>query len=426
MNFKKIYLLIVLLVTFAGFQSVAQNTITSPYSFVGLGDNFSKGNIRSLSMGGVDMALRSNIYINMMNPAGLSGIDSMSFVGSIGLAINNTSYRTSDLTSQFSSANINHLAIAFPITKWWKTAILLLPYSSVGYEVKDHGIVENGGQIDYLYTGSGGMDAINWTNAFNITNDLAFGLNASYYFGKLEHSRSVMFPDSAFIFNAVVSEEVVINGFFFEAGLQYYLGLDEENTLGFGLKAGNKSKLNTGTEYLALTYFGDELYNNSTLDTIRTWADKSNTIELPSSFAVGISWMKSNKLTIAADFRFEKWKDFKYMDHELDLSNKISFAIGSEFVPVSNTLSAYWKMIHYRVGFRYEHLGIKFADTEIKEYAVSVGFGLPLRKSRTMMNLGFELGQNGTIENDLIQERFFRVMLGVAIKETWFRKSKYL
>ena len=57
---------------------------------------------------------------------------------------------------------------------------------------------------------------------------------------------------------------------------------------------------------------------------------------------------------------------------------------------------------------------------------LSVGFGLPLRKSKTFVNLGFELGQNGTIANDLIQERFFRVMLGISIKETWFRKSKYL
>ena len=82
-------------------------------------------------------------------------------------------------------------------------------------------------------------------------------------------------------------------------------------------------------------------------------------------------------------------------------------------------------MVHYRFGFRYEHLGIKFAETELKEYAISMGFGLPLRKSRTMVNLGFELGQDGTIQNGLIQERFFRVMLGISIKETWFRKSKY-
>jgi hypothetical protein len=425
MNIRKLYLLIIILGLGAGYQVSAQGSITSPYSFIGLGDTYAKGNIRSLSMGGVDMALRSSMYINMKNPAGISGLDSMSFVGSVGVAMNNSNYRTSDLSSKFSSSNINHLAIAFPVTHWWKTAILMLPYSSVGYEVKDNGTVENAGTVNYLYEGDGGMDAINWTNAFGITKNLAVGVSASYYFGKVEHSRSALFPDSAFVFNSLVKERVVINGLFFEVGMQYYKPLDEKNTLGIGLSYGNKSKLTAATDYLALSYFGNSIYNNNTLDTIRVWTKAENTVELPFSVGAGISWVKKDKLTLAADFRFENWKDFKYLDSKLNLTNKLKVGIGAEFIPESNNLSAYWKMVHYRFGFRYEHLGIKFAETELKEYAISMGFGLPLRKSRTMVNLGFELGQDGTIQNGLIQERFFRVMLGISIKETWFRKSKY-
>ncbi|MCK5776763.1 MAG: hypothetical protein KAH25_11325, partial [Bacteroidales bacterium] len=90
MNFKKtIIFLFILAVSFTN-QAYTQGHVTSPYSFIGLGDNFAKGNIRSLSMGGVDIAIRNPMYINMKNPAGLSGIDSMSFVGSVGLAVNNS------------------------------------------------------------------------------------------------------------------------------------------------------------------------------------------------------------------------------------------------------------------------------------------------------------------------------------------------
>jgi len=425
MNIKITFLFIATFLFGFANQSFAQGDVTSPYSFIGLGDNFAKGNIKSLSMGGVDVALRSPIYLNMKNPAGISGIDTMSFVGSVGLAMNNSSYRTSEASSQFTSSNINHLAIGFPITRWWKTAILLLPYSSVGYEVKDQQTTDNGVLTDFTYNGDGGMDAINWTNAFSITDNLAIGISGSYYFGKLEHTRMVKFPDSAFIFNSMVNEKILLSGLFFEAGLQYYLPLDKDNTLGFGLTYGNKSELKATTDYASYAFLGDELYNNGTLDTIRTWAGAESTVDLPYSVSAGISWVKKNKLSLAADFRFEKWADFKYMDSNLEFTNKIRAAIGGEYIPESNNLSAYWKMVHYRVGFRYENLGMKFADTELKEYAVSVGFGLPLRKSKTMVNLGFELGQNGTISNDLIQERYLRVMLGVSIKETWFRKSKF-
>lgn len=426
MNYRKILTFILAACILSSFQGYSQGTVTSPYSFIGLGDGYEKGNIRSLSMGGVDLALRSPIYINMKNPAGLSGIDSMSFVGSVGVAMNNSTYRTSSLTSSFSSANINHLAVAFPVTRWWSTAILLLPYSSVGYEVYDTDVIPESGEAQYVYDGDGGMDAISWSNAFSVTDRLAMGINASYYFGKLEHHRGVNFPDSAFIFNSLVQEKVVINGFLFEAGAQYFQPLNDNSILGFGVTYSNKAKLNAKTEYLAFTYLGDDIYNNSSLDTIRSWSGNKSSVKLPFGVGLGLSWTIPNKFTIAGDFHFENWKDFKYLDSDLDLSNKISASIGAEFIPVSNTLSAYWKMVHYRMGFRYEHLGMKFANNELKEYALSVGFGLPLRKSKTFVNLGFEIGQNGTIADDLIEERFFRVMLGITIKETWFRKSKYL
>lgn len=426
MNYRKILTFIFAACILASLQSYSQGTVTSPYSFIGLGDGYAKGNIRSLSMGGVDVALRSPIYINMRNPAGLSGIDSMSFVGSVGVAMNNSNYRTSDLSSSFSSANINHLAIAFPVTRWWSTALLLLPYSSVGYEVYDNDVIQESGEAQYIYDGDGGMDAVNWSNAFSLTDRLALGISGSYYFGKIEHRRGVNFADSAFIFNSLVEEKVVINGLLFEAGLQYFQPLKDNSILGFGLTYSNRAKLNAKTDYLAFTYLGDDIYNNSSLDTIRSWSGDKSSVRLPFAIGAGVSWSIPNKLTIAGDFNFSNWKDFEYLDNDLQLSNKISAAIGAEFVPVSNTLSAYWKMVHYRMGFRYEHLGMKFANNELKEYALSVGFGLPLRKSKTFVNLGFELGQNGTIANDLIQERFFRVMLGISIKETWFRKSKYL
>ena len=425
MNFKKTIIFLFILTIGTANQAYTQGHVTSPYSFIGLGDNFAKGNIRSLSMGGVDMAIRNPMYINMKNPAGLSGIDSMSFVGSVGLAVNNSSYRTSDMTTEFTSGNVNHLAVAFPVTRWWRTAFMLLPYSSMGYQVSDNSTVQNGGRVDFNYKGDGGMDAVNWTNAISITDNLAFGISASYYFGKLEHTKTVNFPDSIYFLNSMVREKIIINGLFFEAGVQYYHDLNEHNTLGFGLNYGNKSVLNSKTDYVAFTYLGNELYNNNTLDTIRVWKGAESSITLPFSIGAGISWEKKNRILLAADFRFEKWEDFKYMDHNLELTNKIQLAVGGEYIPVSNNLSAYWKMVHYRMGFRYETLGMKFADTELKEYAVSVGFGLPLKRSSTILNLGFELGQNGTISNNLIQERYFRVMLGVSIKETWFRKSKY-
>lgn len=64
---------------------LAQNQTTSPYSFFGIGDVNDQVNIRTFGMGGANLAVRSNMYINFSNPASYTGIDSLSFVAGVGI-----------------------------------------------------------------------------------------------------------------------------------------------------------------------------------------------------------------------------------------------------------------------------------------------------------------------------------------------------
>lgn len=397
----------------------------SPYSFVGLGTNYQNGDIRTHSMGNVGIATRHAYSLNMTNPAGLSGIDSLSFVGTIGVTLDNTSYRTSASTSQYSSASINHLAVGFPITKWWKTALYLTPFSHVNYQAYDNGSLAHAGNQKYDYEGNGGVNTINWGQAFSLNKQLAIGFTASYNFGNIKHTQLLSFPDSSFIFSTQVQQEIQLSGLSWEMGAQYYLPLSQKNTLGIGVKYGLSSTWHADEMYSALRFLGSSPFNNSTTDTISSWQKNQSDLNLPHVLGVGLSWQYSDKLLVASDFIYEDWSHYKYLNSAQYVSDRWRAAIGAELVPESNTLSSYWKMIHYRLGFRYEKLGIKIAGTELNEVAISGGFGLPLRRSNTYINLGFEIGQNGTINNHLIQNRFFKISLGVTIKERWFIKNKY-
>lgn len=64
-------------------------------------------------------------------------------------------------------------------------------------------------------------------------------------------------------------------------------------------------------------------------------------------------------------------------------------------------------------------------NTQIKDFGISFGFGFPLPRSLTTINLGFEIGRFGTKVNDLYQNNYFRVNLGVSVWERWFIKRKY-
>ena len=66
-------------------QSGAAYGAYSPYSVFGVGDIAKEGSAYNKSMGGVGIANRNRRYINYMNPAAISSIDSSSFMADFGV-----------------------------------------------------------------------------------------------------------------------------------------------------------------------------------------------------------------------------------------------------------------------------------------------------------------------------------------------------
>ena len=85
--------------------------------------------------------------------------------------------------------------------------------------------------------------------------------------------------------------------------------------------------------------------------------------------------------------------------------------------------------MNYRIGARYNTGNLVLNNKSIADFAVSAGVGLPAGGGRfklfTMLNISTEYGIYGTSQNQLIQERYFRVVLGFTFNDRWFIKSKY-
>jgi hypothetical protein len=56
---------------------------------------------------------------------------------------------------------------------------------------------------------------------------------------------------------------------------------------------------------------------------------------------------------------------------------------------------------------------------------MSFGMGLPLGGSKTMINLSYELGQRGKIDNVFIKETYGIFSLNLTLYDFWFYKQKY-
>jgi len=423
----KIYFSLIILFSFI-FQAAAQPGISSPYSAKGLGYLSNVNNLQSRSMGGIGIGTRKHYAINLLNPASLTAIDTTSFIFEGALVGHFTSLKTDNTNEQASSASLDHLLFGFPVTKWWKSSIGLLPYSTVGYNVDDMSNKENIGNIVHGFEGSGGLSKFYWANAFQPVKSISLGINTSYIFGTIEKSQSVSFPDTAFRLSTKVEHDIYISNLYVELGIQYYKDLKNNLLMVIGGTYNPKINLNAKSHYLAKTFVGE--VNNVEIfrDTI-DYSDDKGSVIMPEGYGIGFSLSKRNHWFFGADYKFDKWKDFRSLGRSDSLVNSHTFAAGGQYTP-NYASKSYVNRINYRLGARFHKSYLKLRDTQINWFGITFGVGLPLRRlavrgSRSKINLGIEAGRRGTLENGLIQENYINFYFGVSISELWFLKRRY-
>jgi hypothetical protein len=63
-------------------------------------------------------------------------------------------------------------------------------------------------------------------------------------------------------------------------------------------------------------------------------------------------------------------------------------------------------------------------NQQINDLGVSFGLSLPVSLASSL-DMAFKVGQNGTLANDLIRERYFKITIGATVNDRWFVRRKY-
>ena len=64
-------------------------------------------------------------------------------------------------------------------------------------------------------------------------------------------------------------------------------------------------------------------------------------------------------------------------------------------------------------------------DTPLDEYTFTLGLGLPVKKTKSRIDLSLEFGKYGTTTKGLIEERYIGFRLGFSLKDVWFLQRKF-
>lgn len=423
-NFNK--LIIILLIVFSAIESLnAQNRIHSPYSRYGIGEIQSYSNSQFSAMGGIGLAIASPNSVNFNNPASYSRFDSLSFIFEGGMLSNFTTLESNGLSQKSNYTSLSYLTFGFPINRWWKASFGLLPYSSVGYKVTDHQSVPNYGGVDFRYEGSGGINQFFIGQSIKINSKLSFGVNVNYLFGTIDKSRIVVPMDSIYVFGVKAINSTTYGNFKFNFGLQYFKELKSDYIFGAGIVFSNAINAHVTDDQLSYSFSESSTGYEYVYDTSSVLSkSEQNKIHLPMSAGIGFSLEKKNKWLIGADFNWNNWADYTYKGINDSLNNSFRISIGGMIKPNYNS-SNYLKRITYRTGFRYEPGYLKIKGEQINEFGISFGLGLPLRKSKSTINLGVEFGKKGTQTNGLIEENFTKFTIGFSAYDFWFFKRKF-
>jgi len=412
-----------LLCTFSGAYS--QIRIASPYSRFGIGDLSGNNNAWNFTMGQTGIALRNPAHINITNPASYGGFDSLSFVFEGGFSAESVQLTSRLQSTSRTYASLGYLSFGVPVTKWWRSALALVPFSDVGYNVVSYEKSSGAGTILRLYTGSGGTNRFLWGNAFNITKSLSIGVNISYIFGNSVRESVVFFPDSLNSMNYKIDNYTTVGDFYFNFGAQYKLKLKNDMSIIFGAVFAPTTKISASTSMLAQTFLLSSTGTEVPKDTIAKADGYKGSIILPWSIGGGMTFQKTDKFLISADYRYQNWKSYTAFGLSDSLVNSYQIALGGEYIPNIDNYGKYFARVRYRLGFYYNRTYLELRGTQINEYAVTLGFGLPLRGMKTMLNIGGQVGVRGTVQGDLIRETYFKFVLGFSIYERWFIKRKY-
>ncbi|MFA5418418.1 MAG: hypothetical protein WC341_08165 [Bacteroidales bacterium] len=424
---REVRLTISFLLVFTGIAVWGQTGINSPYSRFGLGELHNNNvNTAVMGMGGVSIGYSDPTTLNPANPASFTTQDSSAFMFEAGIYGNTTTFKTTTMSERGSDVSLNYLMFGFPINNWYRMAMGVLPYSKVGYNIQTTMEVPDFSDVVHNFTGDGGLNQIFWGHGFKVNKNLRAGFNAIYLFGKSTRSSMVYFPDSAYIFGTKSESEIKVSDFIFDYGIQYDLLFAENRKATIGITYSNTFNLNAKRSYLSKTLTGgyDDIIEK-VVDTIHYQPDQKGKLILPQRVGVGLTYQNIGRWLIGADFEWQNWKKYKAFGEPDSLSNSWRVAVGGEIQPKHSSISSLYKRMTYRLGARYNHSYLNLYGSQINEFGISFGLGFPLKKSKTGIDLSIEIGRRGTTDNQLIQENFFNVSLGISIQEIWFYKKQY-
>ncbi len=424
-------------IAFLALNIHGQEGTTSPYSFYGIGSLKFKGTTENRSMGGLSIYTDS-IHVNLRNPSSYAGSYIESFNGegsvikfSVGGSSSNTTLKTSSASDKANSTTFDYLTLSLPMGKLG-VGFGIMPYTSVGYKLESFNDQDF---LEYRYRGEGGVNKAFLGIGYQLTKDLSIGVDASYNFGNTQNSViNFRYDDEGNLlqYQSRETNRSDLSGLNYNFGVSYKPMISEKLQLTSSFTYSPKADLTSNNKRTFATIVinansGQEFpVNEIEVDLAAEDLDRTDLV-LPTKLAFGAGIGEPRKWFVGTEYTLLKTSEFSndlFSFANATYEDASTFSVGGFYTPQYNSFK-YWKRVTYRAGLRYENTGLKIKDESINEFGMSFGVGLPVGRLFSNVNMGIEVGQRGTVNQNLVKENFVNFQLSLSLNDRWFVKRKY-
>ena len=425
----------------------------SPYSRYGLGDYMYSQHILTKGMGGLSVAYADGQTVNFTNPASFSNLRIVTY--DFGISIDARTLRSAKPANKYNSTNFSptYLAIGMPLNNKRGLGISFgfRPITRISYSVVKNerlNSINPSDSIQTLFSGTGGLNQVYVGVGKKWKNGLSIGGMTGLHFGRKDNStKRVFINDTVAYYKANYQTITSFNGAFITGGVQYQTLLDSSKNLNKGMRdkyyirLGASStlgqKLIAKQDQIRETFEYDNSGGTFKVDSVLRTTNVRGKIQIPTTYTAGFLLQKTASdgsgsydiWSIGAEYTTSKWSEYRFYNKADALVNSWQVRVGGQWVPDPKNVRNYFSRITYRTGFNFGKDYANADGNQLKNYGVSVGFGLPVRPARfsyqfTTIHTAFEFGKRGSAVNN-ITESYYKISFALSLSDIWFIKRKY-
>ena len=399
----------------------AQKQQDTPYSFFGVGTLFQAKTIEESMMGGIGTAISDPVHLNFSNPASLSGLRFTNF--SVGVVNSQTTISDAEVQQKTSVFSIPYVALGIPLGNKAGFTTGFRAKTAVGYALTDGDIASDEGL--YTYEGNGGSNSLFFSMGVRVFKGLSVGIEGAYVFGDLENT--ITHQQNEILYDTREKTTAVLRGFDTKLGLHYQGKVSKKQVYNLGMTFLKSKELKvTETSSFYSGFFSADF--ESVKNTLAP-VTKEGSINNPLNTTLAIGYGELTKWYASIEYSFNDAVTYNGSTlqnnvRQLKFDNYQRISLGGYFIPKYNSLSSYFSRVVYRAGIKYENSGMYLDGTEITDFGMSFGIGLPMGKGLSDLNIGVEYGIKGEVTDTLVEEKYINLKLSLSLGDKWFRKRK--